>query len=232
MPAPRTPHPGTLGPPAPFALSTPVTPIGDSIPRPTVRRLSLYLREAESMLQAGLRTVSSSDFSLSLPVTDAQVRRDLGHLGQRGRPGVGYSLTPLIERLRRALAVDRSRNVAIIGAGRIGRALMAYPRFGQRGFRIVAVFDTDTALIGRTLDGHLVQELGALEAQVKSEDIEIGVIAVPEAVANTVAHRLIDAGVTGLLNLAPCHLGVPVPVINVDLSSSLEELAWAMTVEN
>lgn len=183
------------------------------------------------MLQAGRRTVSSSDFSLSLPVTDAQVRRDLGHLGQRGRPGVGYRLTPLIERLRRALAVDRSRNVAIIGAGRIGRAIMAYPRFGQRGFRIVAVFDTDTALIGRTLDGHLVRDLDELESLVKSESIEIGVIAVPEAVANTVARRLIEAGVQGLLNLAPCHLDVPVPVINVDLSSSLEELAWAMTVE-
>jgi len=183
------------------------------------------------MLQAGLRTVSSGDLSASLPVTDAQVRRDLGHLGQSGRPGVGYRLAPLIERLRRSLAVDRSRNVAIVGAGRIGRALMAYPRFGQRGFRIVAVFDVDKALIGRALDGHFVHALDALERQVKAEHIEVGVVAVPEPVANTVAQRLVDAGVSGLLNLAPCHLGVDVPVIDVDLSSSLEELAWAMAVE-
>ncbi len=201
----------------------------DSIPRPTVRRLSLYLREAESLLQAGHRTVSSSGLATSLAVTDAQVRRDLGHLGQKGRAGIGYRLTPLITRLRRALAVDRSRNVLIVGAGRIGRALMAYPRFDQRGFRIVAVVDADTSLVGRAIDGHVVQSVDQIEAIAADGDIEIGIVAVPEADATAVAQRLVACGISGLLNFAPCRLNVDVPVIDVDLSSSLEELAWAMT---
>ena len=193
-----------------------------------MRRLSLYLREAEAMLSAGQRTVSSTVLARTLSVNDAQVRRDLGHLGQKGRAGIGYRLAPLIERLRRALGVDRSRSVAIVGAGRIGRALMAYPRFGQRGFRIVAVFDVDDDIVGRTLDGHVVQSLNAVQDVVEAEVIELGIIAVPEAEADMVAAKLIDAGIEGLLNFAPCHLDVDVPVVDVDLSSSLEELAWAM----
>jgi redox-sensing transcriptional repressor len=199
-----------------------------TIPRPTVRRLSLYLREVESILACGTRTVSSGELSVLLAVTDAQVRRDLGYLGVRGRPGIGYRVTRLIERLRTALGVDRSRNVVIVGAGRIGRALIAYPRFGERGFRLVAVFDTDATLIGRKLDTHTVHGLDDLEQIIEQEDIEMGIIAVPESVAEDVAARLAAAGVRGLLNFAPCRLNVDAEVVDVDLSSSLEELAWAI----
>ena len=197
-----------------------------------MRRLSLYLREAEALLQAGERTVSSGDFSATLPVTDTQVRRDLGHLGQTGRPGVGYRLAPLIERLRRTLKVDRSRNVAIIGAGRIGRALMAYPRFGERGFRITAVFDVDAKLVGRTLDGYRVHALDELETVIDETSIEIGILAVPASAAEALADRLVDAGVSGVLNFASCHLNIDAAVIDVDLSSSLEQLAWAMATDD
>jgi len=199
-----------------------------TIPRPTVRRLSLYLREAESLLASGTRTVSSGELSLLLAFTDAQVRRDLGHLGVRGRPGIGYRITPLIDRLRAALGVDRSRNVVIVGAGRIGRALIAYPRFGARGFRIVAVFDTDPKVIGRRLDTHIVHGLDDLETVINQEDVEMGIIAVPEAVAEGVATRLVEAGVRGLLNFAPCRLNVDAEVVDVDLSGLLEELAWGI----
>jgi redox-sensing transcriptional repressor len=199
-----------------------------AIPRPTVRRFSLYLRETESLLESGTRTVSSGELSALLALNDAQVRRDLGHLGVRGRPGIGYRLTPLIDRLRGALGVDRSRNVVIIGAGRIGRALIEYPRFGARGFRIVAVFDTNPKLIGRQVDGHTVRGIEDLASIIEAEDIEMGIIAVPESAAESVAESLVAAGVTGLLNFAPCRLDVDAEVVDVDLSSSLEELAAAI----
>lgn len=199
-----------------------------TIPRPTVRRLSQYLREAEALLASGTRTVSSRELSKLLAFTDALVRRDLGYLGARGRPGIGYRLTPLINRIRTALGVDRSRNVVIVGAGRIGRALIAYPRFGARGFRIVAVFDSDPNVIGSRIDAHVVHELDDLEMIIDQEEVEMGIIAVPEAVAEGVAIRLVDAGVSGLLNFAPCRLDVEAEVVDVDLSSSLEELAWAI----
>lgn len=201
------------------------------IPLPTVRRLSLYLREAEGLLQSGERTVSSSDLADLLAVTDAQVRRDLGYLGVRGRPGIGYRLAGLIGRLRTALGVDRSRNVAIVGAGRIGRALMAYPRFPDRGFRVVAVFDTDPRLVGKRLEGHVIQPLEDLESVIDEASIEMGIIAVPESVAEDVARRLAACGVRGLLNFAPCRLDVDTAVVDVDLTSSLEELAWAIAEE-
>ncbi|MCH2135229.1 MAG: redox-sensing transcriptional repressor Rex [Phycisphaerales bacterium] len=200
-----------------------------SIPLPTVRRLSLYLREAEAMLAGGMRTVSSSSLSDRLGVTDAQIRRDLGYLGVRGRPGIGYRLSGLIKRLRSTLGVDRSRNVALIGAGRIGRALMAYPSFAARGFRIVAVFDVDRALVGASIDGHVVQPLAKLDELIEEALIEMAIIAVPAEAAQEVATRLESCGVSALLNFAPCRLSVQVPVVDVDLVSSLEELASMVT---
>src|SRR5215207_10587998 len=108
----------------------------DSIPNPAVRRLSLYLRQLESFQRKDRRTISSKQLGESLGLTDAQVRKDLAYFGQFGHPGIGYKVEELIAQVKRILGTDRTWNVMLVGAGNIGRALMAYRGFDAKGFRL------------------------------------------------------------------------------------------------
>src|SRR2546426_4575433 len=115
-------------------------PRPDLIPNPAVRRLSLYLRQLETFKRKDRRTISSKQLGEALGLTDAQVRKDLAYFGQLGHPGVGYQVSELTDRLRQILRADRTWSAAVVGAGNIGRALMAYQRFRRKGFEIVAAF--------------------------------------------------------------------------------------------
>src|SRR5688572_31738443 len=110
----------------------------ESIPNPAVRRLSLYLRQLESFRRKERRTISSKQLGESLGLTDAQVRKDLAYFGQFGHPGIGYRVDDLIAQLKKILGTDRTWNVLLVGAGNLGRALMAYRGFDQKGFRLTA----------------------------------------------------------------------------------------------
>src|SRR5438874_4758591 len=119
------------------------------IPNPAVRRLSLYLRQLESFKRKDRRTISSKQLGESLGLTDAQVRKDLAYFGQFGHPGIGYRVDDLIAQVRKILGTDKTWDVLLVGAGNLGRALLAYRGFDAKGFRIVAVFDNDSAKIGK-----------------------------------------------------------------------------------
>src|SRR5580692_12084065 len=121
----------------------------DPIPHPAVHRLSLYLRQLESFKRKERRTISSKQLGESLNLTDAQVRKDLAYFGQFGHPGIGYRVDELINQVRHILGTDKVWNVVLVGAGNLGRALMAYNGFDAKGFRLVAVFDSDPAKIGK-----------------------------------------------------------------------------------
>ncbi|HMN96501.1 MAG TPA: redox-sensing transcriptional repressor Rex [Phycisphaerales bacterium] len=202
------------------------------IPRPTVTRLSLYLREIESRLEQGDATISSQQLGEALKLTDAQVRKDLAFFGQFGHPGVGYRLSELAAHLRAILGTDRQWNVALVGAGRIGRALMSYQRFRAKGFEIVAVFDNDTGVVGDLVAGHRVRPLSDMPQLFRERDIRMGIVAVPADAAQATADRLIEAGALGILNFAPCVLNVgdEVSVVSVDFSTALEQLAFAVSL--
>jgi redox-sensing transcriptional repressor len=202
------------------------------IPRPTVKRLSLYLRELEPLADRDLQTLSSKQLGDALGLTDAQVRKDLAFFGQFGHPGIGYKVSELIKELRKILGTDRQWNAAIIGAGNIGRALMPYTRFRRKGFEIVAVFDGDSKVVGTTVAGHKVRPMSDLKSLVKDRNIQIGIIAVPAQAAQQVADALIDAGVRGILNFAPVRLDVhkKVSVASVDFLLSLEQLAFQVSL--
>lgn len=199
-----------------------------SIPRPTVKRLSLYLRELESLLTNNQTTTSSKNLGSALGLTDAQVRKDLAYLGQFGHPGIGYKVEELVGELRRILGTDKPWNACIIGAGNIGRALMPYQRFASKGFHLVAVFDNDASVVGKVIHGHKVRPMSDIAALIKERDIKLGIITVPADKAQGVADTLIDAGIVGILNFAPVRLDVhdAVSVISVDLSVALEQLAF------
>ncbi len=199
-----------------------------SIPRPTVKRLSLYLRELEYQLERDRPTTSSKQLGSALGLTDAQVRKDLGYLGQFGQPGIGYHVPELIEQLRKILGTDQTWNACIVGAGNIGRALMPYKRFDDKGFHLVAVFDTNPDVIGTEVHGHKVRPTSDIESLVRERNIKLGIITVPAHAAQDTADALIAAGIVGILNFAPIRLDDhgEVSVKSVDLSLELEQLAF------
>ncbi len=202
------------------------------IPRPTVKRLSLYLRELEAQEDRGLRTINSKSLGTALGLTDAQVRKDLAYFGQFGHPGIGYKISELTAQLRKILGTDKTWNAAIVGAGNIGRALMPYTHFRRKGFDVVAVFDSDADVIGTVISGHKVRPMSDLPALVRERNILIGIVAVPVEAAQTVADALIAAGVKGILNFAPVRLEIndQVSVASVDFLLSLQQLAFQVSL--
>ncbi len=206
----------------------------EDVPSPTVRRLSLYLRELETFLTSGQVTVSSKQLGGVLGLSDAQVRKDLAHFGQFGQPGVGYHVEALIRRIRQILGTDRTWNVLLVGSGNLGRALAAYRGFARKGFRIVAVFDNDPAKIGKLVspeDGLTVRPTHEMPAVAERLGIQLGVLCVPAQMAQQVAEDMVNAGVKGIVNFAPVTLNVPpgVAVAGVDLAVQLEQLSFRLS---
>src|SRR6185295_15982443 len=148
-------------------------PRPDLIPDPAVKRLSLYLRQLEGFKRKDRRTISSKQLGESLNLTDAQVRKDLAYFGQFGHPGIGYRVDELIAQVRRILGTDKTWNVLLIGAGNLGRALMAYRGFQNKGFELVAVFDNDPSKVGKKLGTFTVQPLSALAESIRTHGIRL-----------------------------------------------------------
>src|SRR5580765_6596704 len=132
-------------------------PRPELIPNPAVRRLSLYLRQLEAFQRKDRRTISSKQLGESLGLTDAQVRKDLAYFGQFGHPGIGYRVEDLIAQVRKILGTDKTWNVLLVGAGNLGRALMAYKGFEKKGFRLTNVFDAGAQLVGKRLASFAIQ---------------------------------------------------------------------------
>ncbi len=206
------------------------TPLEIAVPKAVVTRLSLYLRELEHLVRDGHDTTSSNRLGGTLGFTDAQVRKDLAYFGHFGYPGIGYRCDELIAAIKRILGTDQQWPAALVGAGNLGRALLGYRGFQQRGFRIVAAFDTDPAKIGERIEGLTVEHLDRLPEIARNLRIRLGMIAVPAAAAQVVADRLAAVGVEGILNFAPVTLNLPerVSQIGVDLAIELEQLAFSV----
>lgn len=206
------------------------TPLEPAVPKAVVTRLSLYLRELEHLVRDGHATTSSNRLGGTLGFTDAQVRKDLAYFGHFGYPGIGYRCDELIAAIKRILGTDQQWPAALVGAGNLGRALLGYRGFQQRGFRIVAAFDTDPGKIGERIEGLTVEHLDRLPEIAKKLRIRLGMIAVPAAAAQVVADRLAAVGVEGILNFAPVTISLPdrVSQIGVDLAIELEQLAFSV----
>src|SRR5687767_12544877 len=145
----------------------------------TVRRLSLYLRFLEDAEARGSATISSEELAKRGATTSAQVRKDLSFFGSFGKRGLGYSVPELAGRLREILGLERKWSVVIVGAGKIGSALAQYRGFRQRGFTVIAVYDSDPAKIGTEWDGLRVRDIASLERDAVDEKPDIAVLATP-----------------------------------------------------
>ena len=204
---------------------------GTRISESTVRRLSLYLRLLQEVDAVGQATISSDDLAERSGTTSAQVRKDLSVFGSFGKRGLGYSVGDLLRQLRQILGLDRSWKVALVGAGKIGSALISYRNFQERGFRIEAVFDSDPGKVGRKWGTQTILDDSKLEGVLAEEGIEIAIVAVPAEAAQEAVDRIVTAGVKAILNFAPVRLRVQdgVALRNVDMVVELEGLAYALT---
>jgi redox-sensing transcriptional repressor len=203
---------------------------GGEVSKAVVSRLSLYLRELHHLIRDGRDTTNSSQLGRLLGFTDAQVRKDLAYFGHFGYPGVGYRCDELVTAIRRILGTDQQWPAALVGVGNLGRALLGYKGFPQRGFRIVAAFDTDPSKAGTTIEGVLVHRLDSLPEVARQNRIRLAMIAVPASSAQVVADSLVAVGVEGIMNFAPVTIALPehVSQVGVDLAIELEQLSFSV----
>ena len=197
----------------------------------TVRRLSIYLRFLEDSAVQGIRTISSEELARRGGTTSAQVRKDLSFFGSFGKRGLGYPVPELTSALRDILGVGREWRVIIIGAGKIGTALARYSGFRQRGFQVVAVYDSDPRKIGSQWDDHTVRDIADIERDIATDGPDIAVLTVPGDAAQEIGERVAVAGLKAILNFAPVQLHLPadVTVRNVNMAMELEGLSFALT---
>lgn len=198
------------------------------IPEATVARLPVYLRALTTLAAEAVQTVSSDELAAAAGVGSAKLRKDLSHLGSYGTRGVGYEVDYLIYQISRELGLSQDWRVAIVGAGHLGHALANYGGFASRGFRVVALLDIDESLVGQRVAGIEVRQVTELEDVLAEQEVQIAVVATPASTAQDICDRLVAAGVTSVLNFAPCLLDVPdgVMVRKVDLSTELQILAF------
>jgi redox-sensing transcriptional repressor len=199
-----------------------------AVPKATIGRLSLYLRQLERFSRDGTKTVSSRRLGNALAISDAQVRKDLGYFGPFGHSGIGYEVEGLIQTIRQILGTDRGWPVALVGIGNLGRALVGYRGFRRQGFQVQLIFDSDPTKLGQTVEGIRVESVDDLARRIAEQNITMAIIAVPADAAQLVASQLVAAGVRGILNFAPVPLVVPdgVSLISVDLAIQLESLSY------
>ena len=192
------------------------------VPDIVISRLPRYLQTLNQMAKEGMHTVSSSDLAARLRTTAAQIRKDLSYFGGFGKQGTGYPIYRLIEELQKILNLDRIWQVALVGAGNLGRALAQYPGFPRRGIEIALLFDADPNVVGTQIGTIPVQHVDFMESEIQDQGIKIGILAVPAAAAQQIADRMVSAGIEGILNYAPVTLILPESIHAMDIDPVLQ----------
>jgi redox-sensing transcriptional repressor len=174
-----------------------------------------------------VQSVSSQKLAALIRVNAWQIRKDFSYFGEFGTPGVGYDIITLIKRIKKSLKLEVVHKAALVGVGNLGSALLAYPGFGVYGFQIAAAFDADKRKIGKKKSGVLIEDATRLRV-LKERKIRLGIISVPEDSAQDIADELVESGVNGILNFAPCYIDVPkkVKVITIDIAMDLARLPY------
>ena len=202
-----------------------------TISKATIDRLPLYNRTLRLAQDDGMDIISSDELGRRLELTPEQIRKDLALFGQFGKKGVGYYVNELKFNVGKILGLDNHWNIAIVGIGHLGVALANYQNFIALGFNLVALFDNDPNIIGKTVNHVKVKSIDDLPEYAKKLKIDIGVIAVPAQFAQQVADKLVKANIKGIWNFAPVKMRVPedVKIVNEDLSVGLSRLSYYIT---
>lgn len=202
--------------------------MSEKISQAVIRRLPRYYRYLEEVENRGIDKVSSSQMSLEMGLNASQIRRDLNCFGGFGQQGYGYSVAKLKKEIAHILGLDKQYKVIIIGAGRIGQALMGYSSFLNEGFNIMAAFDKDPAKVGQEIEGRVVRDFDEVGAFLENNEVDIAIICTDKGNAQSAADRLVSFGIKAIWNFAPIDVAVRrgVAVENVHLSDSLYVLAF------
>lgn len=203
------------------------------IPKATARRLPLYQRYLGLLLDSGKLRISSAELSEAVKIDSATIRRDFSYFGELGKRGYGYDVKALLAFFNKTLNQDKLRQIALIGVGNLGQALLNYKFQRSNSVRISAAFDVDDTLVGTIRSGVPVYHLDELEEQLKQQRIDIVILTVPQANAQDIATSVVAAGVKGILNFTPLRLSVPkgVRVQNVDLTNELQTLIYFLDTD-
>jgi len=194
----------------------------------TVERLSEYRRHLSDLQARGVEYVFSNSLADETEVTAAQVRRDMMNMGLTGSTSRGYPVADLLNHLSQMLDHPDSTRVALVGVGNLGLALLAHFKTRPGHASIVMGFDSDPEKCGRVLHGCRVFNIRQVEDEIRNSGVKIAILCIPAADANRVATRLVNAGITGILNFASTKLKVPdgVFVHNMDLTSVIEKIGY------
>jgi redox-sensing transcriptional repressor len=202
-------------------------PLSDRLSLGVAARLSRYLQVLTQARKMGKETMSSQELSEYTHVNSTQIRRDLSGFGKFGKRGVGYNVDSLVSQIRKILRTSGQHNIALFGAGHLGRAIASSDIFADHGFRVVAMFDSDRSKVGEEINGVKVRHTDEVKTVVEEEDIVVGVLAVPTAAAQELADSLVDAGVKIIFNYSEALLQVP-PEVTVHTSSPAVDLLYAL----
>jgi len=199
------------------------------IPDETVRRLPIYLRGLLCSLEQGQKNTSSQNLGELVGVNPWQIRKDFSYFGGFGTRGRGYEITKLVKQIKKILKLDVVHKAALVGAGNLGSAVLAYQGFKAYGFDITAAFDNSPKKIGKKVNNITIEDICKL-ATLRRRKIDLGIIAVPRNAAQETAELLVKAGVKGILNFSPCFITVPkkIKVITIDIALDLARLPYYM----
>lgn len=203
------------------------------IPSVVIDRLPLYARALATLDSNGREVVSSQELGNQLNVTPAQIRKDLSYFGRFGKQGRGYNVRKLLDELRRILGLNRQWRIAIVGAGRLGKAIAGYEGFTPQGFRIAEAFDSDPRMIGSTINSLVIKNTEYLETVLRDNPVDIGIVAVPAESAQRVIDSLVRCGVRAILNYAPIAAHVPpgVQIKRIDPVLALQGMTYYLKAE-
>lgn len=198
------------------------------VPDVVVSRLPQYVRTLTQLLSEGVQIANSQQLGEKLQITPAQIRKDLSYFGRFGKQGRGYNVNHLLEELRQILGLTVTWNVAVVGVGRLGRAILSYPGFTPDGFQLVAALDDNPDVVGQDVGGLTVQPVAQLDDVIQRHEVSIAIVAVPIAYTQGVVDRLVECGVKAILNYAPIMPQVPehVNVRNIDPLLSLQSMTY------
>jgi redox-sensing transcriptional repressor len=204
------------------------------VPDIIVSRLPVYLRALQRLADAGVVTTSSQELGEKVGISAAQIRKDLSQFGEFGKQGTGYYTPFLIERLSKILKVEQVWDVAVIGMGELGSAIVRYQGFGNRGFRVAMCFDNDPTKIGKQVCADnpscsfVIRDIKDLVQNVREANIKLAMLCTPASAAQDVVDKLVEAGIRGILNYAPLRLITPprVKVQHIDPAIYLQRMTF------
>nr|WP_236674818.1 redox-sensing transcriptional repressor Rex [Enterococcus sp. BWR-S5] len=199
-----------------------------TIPKATARRLPLYYRYLRILYDAGKSKVSSTELSEAVQVDSATIRRDFSYFGELGKRGYGYDVENLMNFFGKTLNDDELTNVALIGVGNLGSALLKYKFHQSNSIRVSCAFDINEDIVGRIVDGVPVYPIDDMMEQIKIQQIEVAILTLPARKAQDVVNQLAEAGIKGILNFTIARLAAPSDVLiqNVDLTNELQTLIY------